>query len=340
MSAIWPMRRPEPQWVASASAPVVVGAPVSTVTWQALGGLANWLRAKGACLVPECCPERSITSGVTETFRFYVKPRNTAIARVWTVGLRAASAATAVTAQVRAPSSGTFADAVVAHSGSARQTLVYVETLGAKSGTAAQIEIDIKSVGGTTVVESISCYEQDRPLLAQDATDYGVDTTTLRSGQPIYDGAYESLGGIVDSLANSDARRVGIWHWTAGDGTAAAITSASPANLLTLGCPVLGRKLARAATTGSVKWSVYAKMSSAGTGTVTLSTSQSGVSDAMSVTSTSYAWTTPRTVAISCDDMTAIDGLQSSAFDDAAITIAGSGAQTLTVKSISIWSDD
>ena len=317
--------------------------PVSSRTWQGAAHLANYLRGKGSQLVPWCMPERAITSGTTESFRFRVKPRNTAVQRVWAVILRT-TGTTAITAELEAPAlTGTTVIVPVNASLDLRIPRFYTETLGSKSNTEGEISISVKALGGTVIVEAIACYEQDRPQLNRDSTDLGVDVVTTSTGQPMFDADYASIGGIMDSLAGADARRVGIWHWTVGDSISTTRMSASYDDLLILPVPVLARKLARSAVTGSVKWSVYAKMSSAGTGGVRLTTTGSGVSDVMPVTSTTFAWTTARSISIDCDDMDSIDGRQTSgapAWDDMNIEIAGDGTRTLTLGSISIWSDD
>lgn len=322
---------------------VRVAAPVSSRTWQASAYLANFLRGKGACLVPWCTPERAVTVLTSETFRFRVKPRNTAVQRVWMVLLRTTTPSGLIGVLRAPPSTGTPLVITPTTSLDARIPVVYVEDLASKSNSEGEIAIEFgvtNAQAGNVIVEGIACYEQDRPILTMDSTDYGVDVVTCAAAQPMYDGDYASFGGIMDSLANSDARRVGIWHWTVGASALAARSTASYADLLALSVPGLARKLARAATTGTVKWSVYAKMSSAGTGLVRLTSSHSGISDVMSVTSTSYAWTTARTVSIDCDDMSASDGRQGSSWDDLMVSFQGDGTRTLTIQSISIWSDD
>jgi hypothetical protein len=337
MSAIWTPRRPE-----MAESLIRVAAPVSSRTWQGAAFLANFLRGKGAELVPWCVPQRSITAGTTESFRFRVKTRSSAVQRVWGVILRA-GAASGVTAEIEAPAlTGTTRTVPVSASLDTRTAVVYIETLGSKAASEVEISVSIKAVGGTVIVEGIACMEQDRPLLNQDTTDYGVDVVTLSTGQPMLDDAFRSLGGVMDTLANADARRVGLFHWTLGDG-AATRTAASYTALLTLAVPMLARKLARAAVTGSVKWSAWAKVAAGAGGQVRLTTTSSGVSDVMTVTSTSYAWTTARSISIDCDDMESDDGRQtaaSPAWDDLQLEIQGDGTNLLSVGSVSIWADD
>jgi hypothetical protein len=334
MTGIVPVLRPEPS-----ATQIVVGAPVTGNTWQALAGLGNWLRGKGAMLVPWCTPFTTITAAANETFRFRVKTRSSAIQRVWVLYARTVSSVSTLT--IKAPgASGTALTSSVSEIEDYRSPIVYVENLSSQAATEQQIDINIAAAGADVLVEAISCYEQDRPILQSDSTDYGVDLFTCASGQPIYDAANVSVGGAYDALTNSDARRVGIFHWTQGDSTAAATASGTPASLLTLSIPVLVRKLGRSDVTGSVKWAAYAKVT-AGTGTITLThTNDTGTfTDSASVTGTSYAWTSARTVSsFDCDDLATGDGLPGG-WDTVNFEISASGG-TLTVQSISVWQDD
>jgi hypothetical protein len=331
MSGIVPTLRPEPS-----STQVVVGAPVTGNTWQALAGLGNWLRGKGAMLVPWCDPRVTISAASNQTFRFRVKTRSSAIQRVWIIYVRASSS-TLSTLTIKAPgASGTSLTAYAGDGIDARRTpIIYTENLASQSATEQQIDINVAAATGGCIVDAICCYEQDRPVLQSDSTDYGVDLFTCASGQPIYDGANVSVGGVYDALTNSDARRVGIFHWTQGDGA-----STTTGDLLSIAVPVLVRKLGRSDVTGSVKWSAYAKVT-AGTGTITLEhVNDSGTfTDAATVTGTSYAWTSARTVSsFDCDDLTTDDGLPGG-WDMLNFERAVVGG-TLTVQSISVWQDD
>lgn len=335
MPASVPFRRPEPD-----AALVKVGRPVGSLEWQQYAGLANWLRGKGAMLVPWCTPFRRISAGSNDTFRFRVKTRSSAIQRVWVINLRSELSTGRTQATIKAPAAtGTaMSGGVGTDTGS---TIVYVEDLSSQASTEQQIDINIAVTGATACdVLGISCYEQDRPLLQQDSTDYGVDLYTTSNAQPIIDEAYQSVGGVYDGLVNADARRVGLFHWTLGDGLSAAIASGTPTSLLGSSVPILTRKLGTGSTTGAVKWAAYARVT-AGTGTITMTTTQSGVSDSATVTGTSFAWTTAREVSVSCDDMDSTDGRQTAAspvFDGLQFQISCTGG-TLIVKSISVWDD-
>jgi hypothetical protein len=336
MSRVVPVRRSEP------SADLILTAqPVSSATWQSLGYLSNWLRGKGSQLVPTCFPERTIQAGVTETFRFRVKTRSSAIQRIWMVGLRTTTN-TSVHADLAAPSgTGTVMNVPVSTTLDVRTPVVYVENVASKAASEVEVNISIKAVDHPVLVESISCYEQDRPILNADSTDYGVDVSTLASRQPIFAGSYQSIEGVFDGLANADARRVGLFHWAVGGSTGVTRSSATPANIFILDAPILTRKLARSAVTGTVKWAIYGYLSGAGTGTVTV-TSTSGANNTITITNTVAAWSTAQTFDVDCDDMASDDGRQtagSPAWDMLNFQFAGDGTRSIIVQAISVWDD-
>lgn len=336
MARLVPIRRPEPD-----DGLILTAQPVSSLTWQALASLSNWCRGKGAQLVPSCFPERAITAGTTETFRFRVKTRNTAIQRVWCIVTRT-NTITTVQAEFQAPAvTGAVVKTIVSTSLDNRVPIVYVENVAAKATSETEITLSIKAIDHNILVDSITCYEQDRPVLNGDATDYGIDTTTTAVRQPIFDASYQSIGGVFDGLANADARRVGLFHWSVGGSTLVTRSSATPANIFILDSPILTRKLYTGAVTGTVKWAIYAYLSGAGTGTVTASTT-SGASNTITITNTAAAWSTPQTFAVDCDDMASADGRQTAGtprWDMLNFKFAGNGTRSIIVQAISVWDD-
>lgn len=329
-------RRPEP--IESA---IRVGEPVSSSTWQALGALANYLRGTGAQLVPAYCPAYTIASSATGVFNFRVKPRGAAIQRVWCLLLKGSTGATY--AEVKAPaSSGTMLTAYLPPITDVRAPIVYVENLAAKSATEAGITLEIKANGGNVTVDSIACYEQTRPILSIDSTDYGCDLETLRPRDPIYYRANRSWRGVVEGLAQCDPRTVGLFHWSVPEAGAYTRTTASYLDVFTHAVPIIARKLGTSATTGSVKWAAYAKVAGGAGGQVRVTTTESGVSDSVTVSGTSFAWTTARSITIDCTDMDSADGRQtaaSPAWDRINFGLQGDGTNALSVAAISVWDD-
>jgi hypothetical protein len=244
------------------------------------------------------------------------------------------------TATVKSPASTGTAVAYRVPSGrGARIPFIYTQDLAAKSDTEAEINIEIAATAGSIEVESIACYEQTRAVLNKDSTDLGVDVETVRPGQPIRGVNNESIEGIHDLAVNGggDARRVAIFHWAVPEEGAVTRTTASYLALFDLAVPVLGPLLTNAATTAQVYWSCYAKVAAGAGGLVRLTTDGSSVSDAVSVTSTSWAWTAARAISIDCDDLSKADGRQGTRFDGLQVEYQGDGTNALSLAGVSVW---
>lgn len=316
-----------------------IGKPPSAQTHMGLALLLNWLHGRSATLVPTCFPERLIGSGTTETFRFRVKPRATAIQRVWILNLRTTTTGSGVGANVASPSGGTARFAWVAAAGEETIPFVYVQNLTSKSSTEAQIEVTVAATGGTVIVDAITCYEQDRAYLDLDSTDYGVNELTMVSGSPIQvSSSQRSYGGAYASMVSGDGRRVGILQWSVGDDTQVNTTSGSFQDVFLLPSEVLVPKRFTGDVTGAVLWSAYARVDT-GTAEIRVTTTGSGVSDTVTISNTSFGWlSNSRSISIDCDDMSADDGLQGSAFDDMQVAIrSASGGARITIQSFSCW---
>jgi len=332
------LRRQEPT-----DSPIKVGEVVTSQAWSEMASLANWTRGKGAMLVPHCMPLRTVADGTTDTFRFRASTRDIAIRRVWRLTITAASVTDVSQVTIKAPAStGPAIDFFITYSNDRVDVPVYEyrEDLGSVGSGETEITISVESDGGDVIVESIACYEEDRPSISLNSNDFGVFLPSFNSNEPIADYPYRSIGGVVDALANLDARRVGILHWTQGDSEAAE-TASSTAQDLFIPFPVLARKDLRTSTTGAVKWSAYAKVSAGATGTIQVATSESGVSDSATITSTSFAWITSRSISIDAEDLAAVDGRRDAAFDllSCKLSVTGGGAPKLAVKSFSVWED-
>lgn len=235
-------------------------------------------------------------------------------------------------------SAGSAASALITPAAGVRAVYVYEEPLTSKSSADQEINITLTaSESKSMILDTISCYELDRPILTQDATDLGIEPTSLASGLPILDGSYVSVGGVLDSLAANDSRGT-LFSWAVGDAdSSVTLTSATPANVLALAVPVLAPKLYRSDTTRSVYWRAYARMSTTGTGAIGVTTTQSGVSDSVAVTDTTFKWTAARSISVSCADVDEADGLQSSAFDLLNFSLAGSGTVPIIIQSFCVY---
>lgn len=330
-----PLRRSE-----GATAGLLIGSPVQAATsWSEFAGNANWVRSKGAVLVPWFSPSFTVASGTTRTFHFRVKTRDVAIERVWGFQLRRASATTATTATIKAPAStGTAVAYAVPNVRDLLTPVSYIETVSSKATSTVDLTFDIAASGGDVELEGVGCYEQDRAGLLNDTTDFGVMIDTVRASEPILAVENQSAYGVMRALANLDARRTGIFHWSYPAEAPITRTSATLDTVLQLGVPVTGQKLNTSATLSAVKWSCYAKVA-AGSGTVKLLSSDSGVASTITVTGTSFAWQTAADVSINCDDFAEPDGLRSSTWDELNFQIAGDGSNAISVAAVSVWTD-
>jgi hypothetical protein len=318
--------------------PILNGAGVSSgATWYQAAYGANWLAGQAAVLVPGVQIDKNVAAGATGVLHFRAKTRLVAIERVWTLVLRSATPGT--TATIKAPASTGAAQAATASEGrTSRELIVYREVLSAQASAVTDLTIEIAAVTGDIEIDSVTCFELTRSSLAYTADDYPADPLSMRPRERIFEGnGYQSATGVIGSIVTSEPRRVGIYQWSVPVVTPVTRAGAYT-NLLTLACPVLARKLDTGDTVAEVYWSAYAKVN-AGSGDVLLTTTQSSVSDSVNVTGTSFAWTTARKINISCEDMTAADGRQSSAWDDLQIQIRGNGADTLSLAAVSVWDE-
>jgi hypothetical protein len=318
--------------------PILNGAGISSgATWYQAAYGANWLAGQAAVLVPGVQIDKNVAAGATGVLHFRAKTRLVAIERVWTLVLRSSTPGT--TATIKAPASTGAAQAATVSDGrTSRELIVYREVLSAQASAVTDLTIEIAAVTGDIEIDSVTCFELSRASLAYTADDYPADPLSMRPRERIFEGnGYQSATGVIGSIVTSEPRRVGIYQWSVPVVT--PVTRAGGyTNLLTLACPVLARKLDTGDTVAEVYWSAYAKVN-AGSGDVLLTTTQSSVSDSVNVTGTSFAWTTARKINISCEDMTAADGRQSSAWDDLQIQIRGNGADTLSLAAVSVWDE-
>lgn len=316
---------------------VLSGAAISSGgTWYPAAYAANWLSAQAAVLVPGVVVDKNVIAATTGVLHFRAKTRLVSIERVWMLKLRSATEGT--TATIKAPTATGTALAVTVGAERMLSPIIYREILTAQASAVTDLTIEIAAVTGDIEIDSVSCFELTRPSLNEDGTDYGIDAQTVRPRERIFEGTgYQSATGIVAASVTADPRRVGIYQWAVPVVTPIT-TTAAYADLQTLPSPVLARKLIVNTIVGPVWWSAYAKVSS-GSGDVKLTTSQSGVSDSVNVTGTSFAWTTARSISISAEDMTTADGLVSAAFDALTVQIRANAGITFSIAGLSVWEE-
>lgn len=327
MSATVPHRRPSLD-----TSGILSGLPVSAFDWQALAGLGNFALGHGAMLIPWTFIGYHVAKGTSATFHFYVAPKASAVERVWCVNLRcdtpgATSVVTAGSASVTAapPSTRTGRTA----------SLVIREPLASK--TALPGDAALMVVAGPdsdVVVESVAMYEQTRSVLDLDSTDYGVDLGTVAVRQPIADFANASLAGVADAYKQLDARRAGLFHWSAPDADPLTFTSGSFAPMFGLDPLILGAVNAVGSTTADVTVAAYAKVNS-GTGQVRFTSASTSDATTLSITGTSFGWVTG-TLSVDAEDLTESDGRRASGWDSVKIECNDNTAATLSVAAVSI----
>lgn len=310
---------------------ILSGEPVSAWDWSALAGLANFAQGHGAMLIPWSAIGYRVASGASQTFHFYVAPKLPAVERVWRVTVRSGTAGATATITAGGASAVTV---VPGTPRDAATTYTIREPLSAKTSTAAGTTLVVAASGGTMRVVACAMYEQTRGGLDLDTTDYGADLGTVVVRTPILDAPSRSLSGVCDAYKNADARRAGLFHWSTPVAVPITITGGSTTTLFTLSPPTLGPVVLTGATTVTVTVAAYAKVDS-GTATVTFESDGASDTEALSITSTSFAWVTG-TLTIDCEDLAVADGRRSTRWEGLTITGADATATTLSIAAISV----
>jgi hypothetical protein len=302
--------------------------------WLPMGFLANWLNGSGAMLVPGAVIDKTVTSGTTAVLHFNVAVRAQAIERQWTLMLRSTSSACVAT--IKAPTSTGTAVAVPVSAGrDVRLPIIYREILSAQTPGVTDITIEIAAAGGDIEIDSLTCCELARPLLQETTNNEGVNTETLRPRERIFEGTgYTSATGIF-AASTADIRRVGMYHWAVPVGQPITTTGAYT-DVVSLAMPILAPLLTSGQTTGQVYWSAYAKVSS-GSGDVRIT--YQGGTDSVTVTGTSFAWTTPKAISVDCEDMTTADGRRAGAWVTILPSFRANGGVTMSLAGVSVWNE-
>ena len=111
---------------------VLTGNPVAAAQqWTDVAHAAMWCRGKGAVLVPAIAPMTEIKASAEQVYRFRVKPRSSAVQRVWSVivYLDSADTFTSTEVQIRCPATTGTLQSATASSASRYTEIVYTETL-------------------------------------------------------------------------------------------------------------------------------------------------------------------------------------------------------------------
>jgi hypothetical protein len=293
---------------------VSTGLAVRARTWLDAAELANWCGGNGEVLVPGYSPEQTIPAGGSRVFRYRVTPPGRAVRRVWALYLEGNSAISVV------GNVGPSADYIIDNSG----TLVrYVEDLTAKSSALQEISITITNAASSASLEvkSIACFEDPRIVLDKDATDLGIELTSVAVREPLQENPYTSMGGLAAALASAQRRQY--FNIARPDNTTDAWGTTSGAfGILLDAVPVLARKLYPASTTGNVRFAALCKASDVTTdGEIRITNNATANTVTLVVTNpgTTFAWHTIDFASdILCEDLTEATGWP----DGALLTVA------------------
>lgn len=323
------------------------GLPVSaSQTWAPMAYGANWLNGYGACLIPYTAYPGSgnneVASGGTATWRFQTYTRSQAIERIWVAQVVGRTTEKNGTAQLYA-GSGTPTEVYVSPTGEINQTIFYREILGSQSAAQTELTFTMNAFASHVTLQSLACWEQWRPVLLQSADDHGVNTQSDIARERIYtgnvlSGVAESVTGTYFATEYADARRTGQFCFAVPTNNPYVISSSTYQPIIDVASPLLTRKLNSGQTTGKLYWSALVKVNDSGPGYIRLTTSHSGVSSVVTFTNNlSLAWTTPEQIDVDCDDMTSVDGRQSSTWDDMNLEVKSDFALDVSIASVCVW---
>jgi hypothetical protein len=283
---------------------IVSGVAVRARTWLDAAELANWSSGNGEVLVPAYSPEQSVPAGSTRVFRYRITPPGRAVRRVWVLYLEGNSAIT-IDGNV-----GPSADYITDSGGT---WVRYVEDLTAKSSALQEISLSIANAASSASLEvkSIACFEDPRIVLDKDATDLGVELTSVAVREPIQENLYTSMGGIAAALGAEQRRQY--FNVARPDNTTDAWSTTSGTFSIMLDeVPILARKLLPADTTGNVRFAAYCSASDATTdGEIRITNNATGNTVTLTVTDpgTTFAWfTIDFPTDILCEDLSEATG--------------------------------
>lgn len=235
--------------------------PVRGVHWQDLGAAANHLLGRGGELIPPAYCGQAIATGSTTTYRVRLFPRVQTTHRAWFLHLTTTGSASITFTDI---SGGTHTATVASTITNYQRALMFIEEIAAPdSAEITAGTVSIASAAGAAysscTLRTISCFEIPRPELAKDALEYGVDLDTVGGGLPIYDGANESIGGIVAATtqALSVAKRNGLFYALRGNVSPFNINGVGYTNLFAHDPVLLDRQLYRSETTRSALVRAY-----------------------------------------------------------------------------------
>lgn len=314
---------------------IKIGQPVSQGEWTTLALGMNRVLGRGNVLVPAHNP--NLDAAGTRAYR--VKPTYWAIARVWVVTIGFANTTSWSTANATGIVEVGGATKVSRSFGFSRTdgtASFYLVEPCAKTSSATDLTVQLTTITGTPAIASVACYELPRSEVPANASNLGIDLSSITSSQPIYTDDYRSTKGPTVASGLTALPRRGLLAW---QGTT-AITSGTFVDVMPLAMPVLPAKIGPADTTATCEAQVYCRIvgSPPTTGEVRLVRADGTASAASAgFTNASLGWQT-LTLAFKCEDMAQPSGLPSGSWETCQLQARRSaGAGTIEVAGFTLY---
>lgn len=306
---------------------------VRSQTWGDTAQVLNMARGFGSVLVSPHFIGESIPTQTTYTYRYRATPTLTDSILVWIVNCYSAAPSVQFTP--------TYSTAVqIGVPGTFGQLPVYIlDSVTAQPLIDTQYTLTITTGSGSTcTVQSIALVEMPRTALA--STEGGVDTNTLRIGDPIYDTAgasYSAIGASVGTVMTA-ARRVSQASWFRVNPFVRTLTTFS--SWFTTSHAVLNRRILSTAATRTLTVRAYAQ-ALVHPGEIRFDSSKTSNPSTLAVAVGAPAWTAIGQVFVDCEEAATVNGLRGGTFDtmvvDARTTAVGG---TINVYGISVWESE
>lgn len=314
---------------------IVSNAAVRSSTWADVAQVLNMSRGFGSVLVAAHFVNEVIPTQTSYTYRYRATPTLATSRMVWIVNIDSVSPSVQLT-----PTYSPGIQVGVSPTQGGMPTLV-IDDATAVPLIDTEFTITITTGSGSTArVTSISLVEMPRTELA--ASEGGVDLSTLRSGDPIYDGpgaSYSAIGASVASVM-AVARRVAHSHWFRVIPYVRTATSfASP---LTSGTAptALTRRILASDATRTLTVRAYAE-ALVQPGEVRITGVKNASAVTLNVPVGAAAWTAIGQILVDAEAAGSVNGLQAGTFDTLAIaartTVSGG---TVRLHGWSVWESE
>lgn len=324
------------------------GLLVRSSDWSDIAQYHNWLTGRGGQLICGCAPNLAVGSGATDTFRFYVRPRHAHWHRLWYIWVLPVVSDSRVSVKSILPLAGS-AQVYRVSSENQSKLLKYSFANSSPNETEAEAAIEIAvATGGAIRVHNIACFEVPRVQLDALATDYGANENTVQRGNIIYDGEADlrSATGIVHVAEHVGGKRTGNamlrrhgYFWSVDDSDAKQTSLTSFQNMQSTAKPQLLGRIYNSGQTAK-RYKVRVRATNSGpveTGGQVKFTMTSGATATITVSSTSFAWTSAVDLQPDCEDLAASDGRRSSRHDEVTIQFKAEAGKSISVSAIAIY---